>query len=86
MVSTMSGLCPVLGRTACPRLALPWHLPIRVHGLNRRRRISNTSTLLEKRYKTTEAGEEKSGHIKAGQNEGIFFLDSEPFLAVSSSI
>lgn len=29
-----------------------------------------------KRYKTTEAGDNKSGHIEAGQNEGIFFLDS----------
>ena len=29
-----------------------------------------------RRYKTTEAGDNKSGHIEAGQNEGIFFLDS----------
>ena len=30
------------------------------------------------RHRTTEAGEDKSGHINAGPNEGIFFLDSEP--------
>lgn len=29
-----------------------------------------------RRYKTTETGDNKSGHIEAGQNEGIFFLDS----------
>ncbi|KAK0508367.1 hypothetical protein JMJ35_009451 [Cladonia borealis] len=29
-----------------------------------------------RRYKTTEAGDNKSGHIEAGQNEGIFFLDN----------
>ena len=28
------------------------------------------------RRKTTEAGEDKSGHINAGPNEGILFLDS----------
>ncbi|MCJ1483074.1 mitochondrial escape protein 2 [Schaereria dolodes] len=28
------------------------------------------------RGKTTEAGEDKSGHISAGPNEGIFFLDN----------
>ena len=32
--------------------------------------------LCSRRYKTTEAGDNKSGHIEAGQNEGIFFLDS----------
>ena len=30
-----------------------------------------------RRYKTTEAGDEKSGHINAGPNEGILFLDSQ---------
>ena len=29
------------------------------------------------RRKTTEAGEDKSGHINAGPNEGILFLDSK---------
>ena len=29
------------------------------------------------RRKTTEAGEDKSGHIHAGPNEGILFLDSK---------
>ena len=30
-----------------------------------------------RRYKTTEAGDEKTGHINAGPNEGILFLDSQ---------
>lgn len=29
-----------------------------------------------RRFKTTEAGDEKSGHINAGPDEGILFLDS----------
>lgn len=29
-----------------------------------------------KRYKTRETGADKSGHIEAGQNEGILFLDN----------
>lgn len=29
------------------------------------------------RYKSTAAGDNKSGHIEAGKNEGIFFIDSE---------
>lgn len=29
-----------------------------------------------KRHKTTETGDDKTGHIGAGQNEGIFFVDS----------
>lgn len=29
-----------------------------------------------RRHKTTEAGDEKSGHINAGPNEAILFLDS----------
>ena len=32
------------------------------------------------RRETTEAGADKSGHILAGPNEGIFFLDSEQIL------
>lgn len=28
------------------------------------------------RYKSTAAGNDKSGHIQAGKNEGIFFTDS----------
>lgn len=31
---------------------------------------------LEKRWRTDQAGYEKTGHINAGPNEGIFFLDS----------
>ena len=31
---------------------------------------------LEKRWRTAQSGHEKSGHINAGPNEGIFFLDS----------
>lgn len=31
---------------------------------------------LEKRWRTDQSGHEKSGHINAGPNEGIFFLDS----------
>ncbi len=34
-----------------------------------------------RRYKTTEAGDEKSGHINAGPNEGILFLDSKYLLS-----
>ena len=29
-----------------------------------------------RRYRVTHAGVDKSGHIEAGKNEGIFFLDS----------
>ena len=36
-----------------------------------------TGASANKRYVTTEAGDGKSGHINAGKNEGIFFLDSE---------
>ena len=33
-------------------------------------------TAINRRYVTTEAGDDKSGHIKAGKNEGIFFFYS----------
>ena len=29
------------------------------------------------RYKSTVAGDDMSGHIEAGKNKGIFFIDSE---------
>lgn len=29
------------------------------------------------RYKSTAAGDNDTGHIEAGKNEGIFFVDSE---------
>ena len=29
------------------------------------------------RYKSKVAGDNESGHIEAGENEGIFFIDSE---------
>ena len=29
------------------------------------------------RYKSTVAGDNMSGHIEAGKNEGIFFVDSQ---------
>lgn len=29
------------------------------------------------KYKSTAAGDHKSGHIEARENEGIFFIDSE---------
>ena len=32
--------------------------------------------LIDRRCKTTTSGDNKTGHIEAGQNEGIFFLDS----------
>lgn len=39
-------------------------------------------TAINRRYVTTEAGDDKSGHINAGKNEGIFFFYS----MLSSSI
>lgn len=33
-------------------------------------------TAINRRYATTEAGDDKSGHINAGKNEGIFFFYS----------
>lgn len=39
-------------------------------------RLNNRFNRLEKRWRTDQAGHEKSGHINAGPNEGIFFLDS----------
>lgn len=41
-----------------------------LHGLN------NRCNRHEKRWLTDQAGHEKSGHINAGPNEGIFYLDS----------
>ena len=29
------------------------------------------------RYRSTVAGDNKSGHIEAGKKEGVFFIDSE---------
>ena len=40
-----------------------------------RPRYRATQPLSSRRNKTTEAGNNKSGHIDARQNEGIFFLD-----------
>ena len=39
----------------------------------------------EVRAKTTQAGEDKSGHINAGPNEEIFFLDSMSFTTIITS-
>ena len=36
-----------------------------------------TQAWREVRQVTTEAGDNKSGHIFAGPNEGIFFIDSK---------
>lgn len=48
------------------------------------KRTSLTTRLVSQkliRHKTTEAGDEKSGHINTGPNEAIFFLDNVfPFL------
>ena len=85
-MATMSGLFPVFGRTTtCPIAALSLRLPIGVRRAEKNHGTSSTPrilVILGKRYKTTEAGEGKSGHINAGPNEGIFFLDSEIFLTV----
>ncbi len=40
------------------------------------RRHDVLKTLNSRRNKTKETGDNKSGHIDAGQNEGIFFLDN----------
>ena len=34
-------------------------------------------TLNNRRGKSTAAGDNNTGHIEAGENEGIFFIDSE---------
>jgi len=40
------------------------------------RKHDTTKTLGNRRYKIKETGDNKSGHIEAGPNEGIFFLDN----------
>jgi hypothetical protein len=43
---------------------------------HRGRKAVSRGRINSRRHKTTEAGDEKSGHINAGPNEGILFLDS----------
>lgn len=58
--------------TAClPQISTP-----SLYCLNQSNGPKHRYDKLEKRRRTTQAGDEKSGHINAGPNEGIFFLDS----------
>lgn len=72
-IPRMSGLriCP--GR---PTIYLPQILTTPFSCLNQLNGLNNRYNRLEKRWRTDQAGHEKSGHINAGPNEGIFFLDS----------
>ncbi len=74
----MLGIAPrVLGR----RLGLghytwaPWTIATQYeHGLLRHQALRKVG---DARYKSKVAGDNESGHIQAGENEGIFFIDSE---------
>ena len=43
------------------------------------------NSAISRRHVTTDAGDEKSGHINAGPNEGIFFLENVYPLKLNSS-
>lgn len=48
-------------------------------------RVTQNVTVLRwggKRRMTTQAGEDKSGHINAASNEGILFIDSKSLVTV----
>ena len=58
---------PILGKRQCVWTRARYELlPDRTHA----------GAFSGRRFKTTEAGDNKSGHIEAGPNEGIFFLSS----------
>jgi hypothetical protein len=43
-------------------------------------RLTVDSFAVSKRFMSMDTGENKTGHIKAGPNEGILFFDSEKWL------
>lgn len=69
----MPGFCKRPGRLTAylPEIFTP---PLSC--LNQLNGLNNRYNRHEKRWQTDQAGHEKSGHINAGPNEGIFFLDS----------
>lgn len=67
-----------LARPPCPaRLGFPGNQPF-FTGNSFRPRQDVLKGVKGVRKESTEAGDAMSGHIHAGPNEGIFFLDSRP--------
>ncbi|MCJ1313236.1 mitochondrial escape protein 2 [Agyrium rufum] len=74
-----------MNRQALASFKLMGNPSIRLLCANNHARFTSSASLVNKgarqdsrnvRRASTEAGENKSGHINAGQNEGIFFLDN----------
>lgn len=64
------------GLRVCPGRPTTYLFTPRLSCLNQLKGLKHRYNRLEKRLRTDQAGHEKSGHINAGPNEGIFFLDS----------
>lgn len=74
----MLGLCTVSGSSAAHSLIKRscQRLPVGITRCGELQKTVARNSVIGRRAKSTETGDENSGHINAGPHEGIFFLES----------